>query len=88
LVVGKFFLSQEARECRISNWSKSHDVKKMVRRTLACFILIGLTWHSLVKILVEVVGKSATTAIKVTRKTFGAALDALDSDDPPEIEEE
>ena len=55
---------------------------------MACFILIGLTWHSLVKILVEIVGKSATTAIKVTRKTFGAALDALDSDDPPEIEEE
>ena len=32
--------------------------------------------------------KSATTTIKVTGKAFGAALDAVGSDDTPETEEE
>lgn len=43
---------------------------------------------ALVTVPLKVVGKSATTKIKVTGKAFGAALDAVGSDDTPETEEE
>ena len=55
---------------------------------MAFLILVGLTSCSLVTIPVKVVGKSATTTIKVTGEAFGAALDTVWSDDTPETEEE
>ncbi|MDB4617863.1 hypothetical protein OAH35_00845 [bacterium] len=60
----------------------------MEQGTMAFLILVGLTSCSLVPIPVKVVGKSATTTIKVTGKAFGAALDTVWSDDTPETEEE
>ncbi len=60
----------------------------MAQGTMAFLILVGLNSCSLVTLPVKVVGKSATTTIKVTGKAFGAALDAVESDDTPETEEE
>tara|TARA_B110000444_G_C18389689_1_gene388677 strand:+ start:276 stop:458 length:183 start_codon:yes stop_codon:yes gene_type:complete len=60
----------------------------MEQGTMAFLILVGLTSCSLVTIPVKVVGKSATTTIKFTGKAFGAALNAVGSDDTPETEEE
>ena len=86
-----FSSAKKEASAELAPWAKArkiHSVDRMAQWTMAFLILVGLTSCSLVTLPVKVVGKSATTTIKVTGKAFGAALDAVGSDDTPETEEE